>query len=106
MPLFARDGDNRPSNHENPEMCRARRAAGVWGLISGVVDKSAPLVESLRTDRTASPSREELVAQQGVTPIDDFETLLGDPRREDESAEEFSASLREWLREGALRTSP
>jgi hypothetical protein len=58
-----------------------------------VVDKSA--------QRIVSPSFEELAAQQGVTPIDDFESLLGKPSPEDESAEEFSASLREWRREGA-----
>jgi hypothetical protein len=54
------------------------------------------LIGSPLTDRTGSPSFEELAAQQGVTPIDDFETLLGEPLREDESAEDFSASLREW----------
>jgi hypothetical protein len=48
------------------------------------------------------PSLEELAAQQGVTPIDDFETLLGEPERGDESLEEFSASLREWRREGTI----
>ena len=51
-------------------------------------------------ERTASPSFEELAAQQGVTPVDDFETLLGARLLEDESAGEFSASLREWRREG------
>lgn len=64
------------------------------------VDKSAHPIEPSRTGRTASPSFEELAAQQGVTPIDDFETLLGKPVLEDESAEEFSARLREWRREG------
>ena len=47
-----------------------------------------------------SRSFEELAAQHGVTPIDDFESLLGKPSPEDESAEEFSANLREWRREG------
>jgi cold shock CspA family protein len=47
------------------------------------------------------PSFEELAGQQGVTPIDDFKTLLGDALPEDESPEEFSASLREWRREGS-----
>lgn len=65
------------------------------------MDKSAPLTGSSRTERTASPSFEELAAQQGVTPVDDFETLLGAGLLEDESGEEFSASLREWRREGA-----
>jgi hypothetical protein len=34
-----------------------------------------------------------------VVPIDDIEALLGKPLSEDESAEEFAASLREWRRE-------
>jgi len=56
---------------------------------------------SSRIERIASPSFEQLAAQQGVTPIDDFETLMGKPSPEDESAEQFSASLRELRREGA-----
>jgi hypothetical protein len=67
---------------------------------SGLVDKSAQPIGPSRTQRTASPSFEELAAQQGVSPIDDFETLLGEPLPEDESAEEFSALLREWRLEG------
>jgi hypothetical protein len=57
-------------------------------------------------DRTAAPSFEELAAQQGVTPVEDFEALLGGPLHEDESAEEFSARLRAWRREGSLPTGP
>jgi hypothetical protein len=45
---------------------------------------------------TVSPTFEELAAQQGVSPIDDFESLLGKPSPEDESAEGFSARLRGW----------
>jgi hypothetical protein len=48
----------------------------------------------------ASLSIEELAAQQGVAPVDEFETLFGAPFPEDESAEDFAASLREWRREG------
>ena len=70
------------------------------------MDQRAHLIGSSRTDSAASPSFEELAAQQGVTPIDDFETLLGEPLREDESAEDFSAGLREWRREGAFPASP
>lgn len=70
------------------------------------VDKRAHPIEPSRTDRTASPSFEELAAQQGVTPIDDFETLLGKPFGEEESAEEFSARLREWRREGTRSANP
>ena len=73
---------------------------------SGVVDQKAHPVEASRSEHTASPSFEELAAQQGVTPIDDFETLLGEPLPEDEPAEEFSASLREWRREGTRPANP
>jgi hypothetical protein len=46
----------------------------------------------------ASPdcSFEELASQQGVAPIFDFESLIGHPTRDDESAEEFSLQLRAW----------
>ena len=67
---------------------------------SGFVDKIAQPIGSSRTERIASLSFEELAAQQGVTPVDDFETLIGAQLPEDESAEDFSASLREWRREG------
>jgi hypothetical protein len=73
---------------------------------STVVDQKAHQGETSRTERTASPSFEELAAQQGVTPIDDFEALLGAPLPEEESAEEFAASLREWRREGTQTASP
>jgi hypothetical protein len=36
-----------------------------------------------------------LAAQQGVSPIDDFDSLFGEPSPEDEPVEEFSASLGE-----------
>jgi hypothetical protein len=77
-----------------------------WTCYAGFVGKRAHIIGSPRTDRTASASFEELAAQQGVKPIDDFETLLGAPSREDESAEEFSASLRDWRREGTFPASP
>jgi hypothetical protein len=56
---------------------------------------------SSNAEGAASPSLEELAAQQGVAPIDDFDTLVGEPLPGDESAEEFAASLRGWRREGA-----
>jgi len=65
----------------------------------GFADNLARSIGSSRTDCTASPSFEEPAAQQGVVPIDDIEALLGKPLSEDESAEEFAASLREWRRE-------
>ena len=73
---------------------------------SGLVDKIAQPIGSSRTERIASLSFEELAAQQGVSPVDDFETLLGARSPEDESAEEFSASLREWRREGTRPANP
>ena len=66
----------------------------------GFVDKIAQPIGSSRTEHIASLSFEELAAQQGVTPVDDFETRLGSRLPEDESAEDFAASLREWRREG------
>jgi hypothetical protein len=54
---------------------------------------------SLRSHQIAPRSFEALANQQGVTPIDDFEALLGKPSAEDESAEEFAGMLRQWRRE-------
>jgi hypothetical protein len=70
------------------------------------VDERAQLAGSSRLDGAASPSFEELAAQQGIAPIADFETLLGEPLPEDESVEEFSASLRDWRREGTGLSGP
>ena len=47
------------------------------------------------TKSTVSPKFAELAAQQGVSPIDDFDSLFGEPSPEDEPVEEFSASLGE-----------
>jgi hypothetical protein len=66
----------------------------------GFVDHKAQSVGTPRTQGSVSPTFEELAAQQGVSPIDDFESLFGKPSPEDETAEEFSVSLREWRREG------
>jgi hypothetical protein len=73
---------------------------------SGFVDQIAQPIGSSRTEGAASPSFEQLAAQQGVAPIDDFETLLGEPSPEDESAEKFSASLRQWRQEGTCPANP
>jgi hypothetical protein len=54
------------------------------------VDKRAQRIESSRAEQAAWLFFEELAAQQGVTPIDDFETLLGELFPEDEPVEEFS----------------
>jgi hypothetical protein len=63
------------------------------------VDKKARNISSPRSGQVALRSFEELANQQGVTPIDDIEALLGKPSPEDESAEEFSGMLRQWRRE-------
>ena len=44
----------------------------------------------------ASPSLDELIAQQAKEPIRDPKTLLGDFWPEDEPVEEFLAALHEW----------
>ena len=62
------------------------------------MDKRAQKISTPRSDKIAPRSFEELANQQGVTPIDDFEALLGKPSPEDESAEEFSLMLRQWRR--------
>lgn len=49
-----------------------------------------------------SKSLEELSLQQGVKPVANFTDLLGDFWPEDESAEEFIATLKEWRSEGSL----
>jgi len=38
---------------------------------------------------------DELAIAQGVSPVTDFDSLLGHPSSEDESVEQFSAMLRE-----------
>jgi hypothetical protein len=46
---------------------------------------------------------ESLAAQQGVSAVSDFDSLLGDFWPEEESADQFIASVREWRREGEHR---
>lgn len=54
----------------------------------------------------ASVSFDELAAQQGVSPIEDFDALMGHPSTEDESTEEFSAVLRTGRREATGTSNP
>lgn len=44
----------------------------------------------------ASPTADELAAQQGKSPLSDPSVLLGDFWPEDEPVEEFLAALHEW----------
>lgn len=46
------------------------------------------------------PALEALASEQGVEPTGDFDTLLGDFWPDDESADEFVLTLREWRRDG------
>jgi hypothetical protein len=50
------------------------------------------------------PSIEQLMAEQGTGPITDVSVLHGDFWPEDESVEEFVATIREWR--GHKRTDP
>jgi hypothetical protein len=50
----------------------------------------------VRYSVTGHPSVEALMAEQGTGPIHDMSTLRGDFWPEDESAEEFLETLREW----------
>lgn len=73
---------------------------------AGFVDKSAQHGSSHREHPSASLSFDELAAQQGIAPVEDFDDLIGRPSPEDESAEEFSAMLRAWRREGTGSRAP
>lgn len=50
-------------------------------------------------------SLEELAEQQGVKPVTDPSALAGDFWPEDETAEEFIATLRQWRKEENDRSS-
>ena len=45
------------------------------------------------------PNLEALTSEQGVEPVEDFDALLGDFWPDDESADEFVLTLREWRRD-------
>jgi hypothetical protein len=51
---------------------------------------------------TATHDIETLAEEQGVSPITDFDQLLGDFWPEDESIEDFVATLREWRCEAGV----
>ncbi len=46
-----------------------------------------------------SKSPEALAAEQGISPVTNFEDLLGDFWPEEESVDDFIAAVREWRRE-------
>jgi hypothetical protein len=71
---------------------------------SGFVNKRARHIPAPNPGQATSPSFEELAAEQGVAPVENFEDLLGKPWPHDESVEEFSSNLREWRRDGCVST--
>jgi len=73
---------------------------------SGLMDKKAQRIPPSSLDQPESPSFQELAAQQGVRPVEEFEALLGRQSLGDESAEEFAVMLRDWRREGTGAISP
>jgi hypothetical protein len=73
---------------------------------SGFVDKQPQPIPPSSSDQPEPPSFQELAVQQGVSPVEEFEALLGRRSLEDESAEEFAVMLREWRREGTRAVSP
>lgn len=63
-------------------------------------------IDSPPEDRAGHPffseqpiSLEELVRQQGASPVTDFDSLLGDFWPEDESADDLIAAVRRWRHE-------
>lgn len=48
----------------------------------------------------AVPALEELAEVQGVSPVENFEDLLGDFWPEDESVDDFLEARERWRREG------
>jgi hypothetical protein len=59
-----------------------------------------PKPQTLRLQTFDSrPTLEALASEQGVEPTGDFDALLGDFWPEDESADEFILTLREWRRD-------
>jgi hypothetical protein len=47
-----------------------------------------------------------LAAQQGVSAVSDFDSLLGDFWPEEGCADQFIATVREWRREGDHKSNP
>lgn len=72
------------------------------------VQRETPAVGDRPTDAgysaTGHPSFEQLMAEQGTGPITDVSVLHGDFWPEEESLEEFLATLHEWR--GHKRTDP
>ena len=72
------------------------------------IQRETPAVDDRLTDVgysvTGHPSFEQLMAEQGTGPITDVSLLHGDFWPDEESIEEFLATLHEWR--GHKRTEP
>jgi hypothetical protein len=75
---------------------------GTAECYSETVNRQSKKADDTYTERC---SLEELAVSQGVQPVTEFETLLGHPSSDDESADEFSAMLRAWRDEGSAPAS-
>lgn len=53
-----------------------------------------------------TPDLETLAAQQGVSPVTNFDQLLGDFWPDNESCDDFIAAVREWRRESDRGPEP
>ena len=61
------------------------------------------------TEEMVQQAREKilrLAEQQGIKPVQNFDDLLGDFWPEDESIDEFVATVRAWRDEEKLKESP
>ncbi|MBI4603404.1 MAG: hypothetical protein HY721_15740 [Planctomycetes bacterium] len=58
-------------------------------------------LEPSTTFHDACTDIDAVIASQGVKPVIRFDDLLGDFWPQDESADDFTAAVREWRREGA-----
>lgn len=102
----ATPGRTTPNRLDSRLAERVRGDRDALSCYSRFVDDKAQPVAASAVQSAVSPTFAELAARQGVSPIGDFESLLGEPSPEDESAEEFSACLREWRREGTRPVTP
>jgi transcriptional regulator with XRE-family HTH domain len=84
-----------------PKLATIRKIASVLNVHPDDVVEFSILNGDDRTGQDTSEFYKEhtvemLAKEQGVKPITDFNTLLGDFWPEDESIEEFIATLRQW----------
>jgi hypothetical protein len=90
--------DKRPSVW--PTTAPALESAPPAECYPGAVDRETSKAIKWNSE---TPTFEDLAASQGVFPVTEFETLLGHPSAEDESADDFSAMLRAWRQKESAR---